>query len=81
MGLDMPPGASIEPLARVDPRPRTAGLEAGGPFRSNDRSAGVFCVRTLLIARSGLVAFLGPRSLTAGPVGAPRPTGDGGIGP
>lgn len=68
------------PLARLAPRPRTGGL-AGGMFRSPDRSAGVFPVKTLLIALNGLPAFLAPRSPAAGPVGGPQPFGDDGTVP
>jgi hypothetical protein len=80
IGLAVPPDPSIGPLARAAPRPRTGGFEEG-TTRSPDLSAGVFPVKTLLIARNGFPAFLGPRSPAAGPVGAPQPFGDDGIEP
>jgi hypothetical protein len=79
MGLVILADPSKGTFARVAPRPRTGGFE-GGTFRSFARSAGAFPVNTLLMARRGFVAFLGPRSAEAGPVGVPRFTGDDGIG-
>jgi hypothetical protein len=81
MGFAIATAPSTGPLARVAPRPRTGGLEGDALFRSLDRSAGALPVKTLLMARRGLPAFLGPRSTTAGPVGGRGPTGDDGIGP
>lgn len=79
IGPVISPMPSIGPFARVAPRPRTAG--GCSAFRSFWFSVGETCVNTLLIARSGLPAFLDPRSAAAGPVGGPRLMGEDGRGP